>query len=387
MVYRRGQRPSYYFDAMTPRGWKQLCAHTPDKALSRKIESMWDELARRHRAWDLLGAVLDKRMDAAQLYDLWVETRQDVEEIRRRLRDVDVAGLVAEWYEFHSRNVKPDSAAHALAHVKVFFPPNACRMAADVTTEWLTLELSRYPGKRNTRRKVHSSLSSFLGYLTDVRRIFAVNPMTRVPCPAVERSRIRYYELDTVERIVEAQPTSERRALFALLYGTGIEVSVALSLTRADVWPDQKAIRAAGTKAHGRDRVARVANWAWPIVWEHSRNHLTTAPLFPPSWSRYTVSDWHRQTVGDGAKNRQGGVIRPGLSLRERLPLHNARHHWAVRRLRSGSTIQDVQIQLGHSSPQLTLTLYGRFMPSAEDRDRAEDRATEYEQTRRAKGA
>jgi hypothetical protein len=38
--------------------------------------------------------------------------------------------------------------------------------------------------------------------------------------------------------------------VFALQYGTAIEVSVALALTRADVWEASKEIRAAGTKAH-----------------------------------------------------------------------------------------------------------------------------------------
>jgi site-specific recombinase XerD len=51
-----------------------------------------------------------------------------------------------------------------------------------------------------------------------------------------------------------------RRALFALLHGTGAEVSVALRLTRADVDPAVKEIRAAGTKTHTRDRMARVAD-------------------------------------------------------------------------------------------------------------------------------
>jgi integrase len=150
-----------------------------------------------------------------------------------------------------------------------------------VTTEWLTERLYVYQGKPNRLRKVHSSWSQFFAYRTDVKGLDPVNPMAKVTRPTLQGSPIRFYELDVVERIVAYQPTTERRALVALLYGTGIEVSVALALTRADVWEATKEIRAAGTKAHSRDRVCRVAEWAWETVWDHCRLKLPGAALWP----------------------------------------------------------------------------------------------------------
>ena len=175
-----------------------------------------------------------------------------------------------------------------------------------------------------------------------------------------------------VERIIGHQPTAERRALFALMYGTGIEVSVALALTRSDVWEATKEIRAAGTKAHSRDRICRVADWAWDAVWGHCKTVFPGAPLWPAGWNRWTVSDWHRETVAAD-----------GLKLTQQFPLHCARDHWAVRAARAGTPIAVIQAQLGHGSPMLTLTKYGRFLPSASDRARWEEAATRYEQTRR----
>jgi integrase len=186
----------------------------------------------------------------------------------------------------------------------------------------------------------------------------------------VQSSPIRFYELDLVERIIAYQPTAERRALFALMYGTGIEVSVALALTRSDVWEATKEIRAAGTKAHSRDRVCRVADWAWDGVWGHCRAVFPGASLWPTAWNRWTLSDWHRQTTD-------------GLGLQQRFPLHCARDHWAVRAARAGTPIAVMQAQLGHGSPMLTLTKYGRFQPSASDRAKWEQEATKYEVARR----
>jgi integrase len=200
--------------------------------------------------------------------------------------------------------------------------------------------------------------------------------MDRVSRPAEEASPIRFYELDVVEQIVGWQPTEARRAFFALAYGSGIEVSVAIALARADFNPGTREVRAAGTKAHTRDRVVRIANWAWPIIWGHVSHFLPQARPWQ-AWSRWTASDWHRETVGWDPEAQRG------LNLDRRYPLHCARDHWAVMRLRSGAPVAVVQLQLGHESPTLTLRKYGRFIPSGADRDRVEQQASEYEERRR----
>jgi hypothetical protein len=87
--------------------------------------------------------------------------------------------------------------------------------------------------------------------------------------------------------------------------------------------------------------------------------------------------DWHRETVGFDAETSSG------LNLAHRHPLHAARDHWAVRAARAGTPIAVIRAQLGHGSPMLTLTKYGRFLPSASDRTRWVEEATKYEQQRR----
>lgn len=110
----------------------------------------------------------------------------------------------------------------------------------------------------------------------------------------------------------------------------------------------------------------------------HSRP-LAGRTLFP-GWNRWTLSDWHRETVG---WDEERGV---GLNLPARYPLHAARDHWAVMRLRSGAPIAVVQLQLGHGNPTLTRKKYGRFIPSGADRDRVEQAVTAYETRRRQVG-
>jgi integrase len=362
------RRRIYTFQAQTATGWKQLSSRTDSRDVAQQIEAMWRQLAG-IRAWDVLGPVLEGERSILTVFDAWNAAGRNAHVLRRLLADTDLEPLVATWAAIHERNVKGDSAAHALAHVRVLFPKDAPRLASQVTTAWLSEQLYAYPGKRNTLRKVASSWSVFLDYCTRIRGLFPVNPMDAVPRPDVEATPIRFYELEAVERIIGAQPTAERRAFFTLLYSTAIEVSTALQLTRGDIDLARKEIRGAGTKAYTRDRICRVAEWAWPTLAAHVHTMLPTAGLWPAGWSRWTVSDWHRETV-------------KALKLPP-YPLHNARDHWAVRQARAGTPVAVIQRQLGHGSPMLTLTKYGRFLPDAADRDHWEQEAGRAEARRR----
>lgn len=387
MVYKVTGGKSFVFQALQPGGnYVQLGTGAKDRSVAKDIAHMWEKLAQK-RAWDLLQPILGAKGRARArlllgLYDLWVKAKGDVETVRRLQRDRNVEPLVAEWETWYRGEVEADTVDHAVAHCRWLLPEGASRLVSEVTTDWLTQRLTAYEGKRNTRRKVHSSWSGFFGYLTRVHKLWPKNPMDDVPRPTAEESPIRFYELDVVERIVGWQPTEARRALMAFLYGTACDLSVALRLTRRDFFnPDGQEVRTAGTKTSTRDRVSRVADWAWPTIWAYVRTVLPDTRLW--SFDRWAVSDWHRQTVGVGTKDTHGKIVAPGLNLAHRHPLHCARDHWAVRYLRSGGAIQVVAAQLGHRDPNLTLKKYGRFIPSGIDRERMEQQATAYEERRR----
>ena len=82
--------------------------------------------------------------------------------------------------------------------------------------------------------------------------------------PPPNPPRCQFLELPDVLRVVEGAPPLFR-ALFALAYGAGIELGAILTLVESDVDPNRREVRARGSKAWTRDRIARVADWAWPI--------------------------------------------------------------------------------------------------------------------------
>ena len=127
--------------------------------------------------------------------------------------------------------------------------------------------------------------------------------MTR---PAVQGSPIRFYGRDVVERIVPYQPSPERRALFSLLYGTGIEVSTALGLTRADVWEATREVRAAGTKAHSRGQGLSGGGLGLGAGLDHCRRMLPAA-LRGPCWESVD-SPGLAPRDGSGPENSRDGI-------------------------------------------------------------------------------
>jgi integrase len=381
VVYKVSGGRSFVFQALTPTGaYVQLGTGAKDRAVAKDIEHMWGKLAQK-RAWDLLQPILtaqrrERARRLVQLYDRWRAAEGNVEAVRQRQQDRDVEPLVEEWSGWYRGEVAATTASDALAFVRWLLPAGTPRLASAIDAAWLTAKLTAYPGKRNTRRKVHSHWTSFFGYCRTVHKLWPASPMLDVPRPPAEETPIRFYELEVAQQIVGWQPTPARRAVMALFYGTGIEASIPAKLTRRMFDPTTKSVRAAGTKTRTRDRVSRVADWAWPIVWEYVKTFLPDAHPWP-GLTRYTASKWHRQTVSWDKETKAG------LNLPARHPLHCARDHWAVRYLRSGGAIQVVASQLGHADPNVTLRKYGRFRPDDVDRERMEEQATAYDARRR----
>jgi integrase len=206
-----------------------------------------------------------------------------------------------------------------------------------------------------TRRKYLAAAQSFATYLLEVG-VLTGNPVRDVSPPPAADPRCHFLELPDVLRVVEGA-TQPLRAIYALAYGAGLEVSAILRLVDADVDPAVRQVRARGTKSWTRDRLARVADWAWPIVAEHLATVLPGERVFR-GLDRWAVGEAHRQRLR-------------ALGL-EGYRLHDARHHWAVRMARAGAPFELIARQLGHRDVAMVAKVYGRFKPDTEERDRWE---------------
>jgi integrase len=178
-------------------------------------------------------------------------------------------------------------------------------------------------------------------------------PVRDVPAPRPNPPRQRYLSHTEVLRLVEAC-AEPWRTLEALVHGTGMEISAALTLTRGDVDFVNNAVHARGTKSRHRDRVCYVMAWAWPYVERHLRTIVGDAtPLFP-KLDRWRALDAHKAACA-------------AVEVKD-YRLHDARHTYAVTAIKHGASLEHVAKQLGHGSTQMVTSTYGRYSPTHHER-------------------
>jgi len=377
MVFRRRPRPQWFVYFPTRTGWVQRSTGTSHKATAQAMERMLIALGPRgKRDWEVLDAVLAEEITLGALFDAW--QRDDLDGLRARLKDVDLTEYLGPWQAWLGDRITPDTMSHYLAYLRTLMPegvpfwrsafmgPTVARWLATRTSLVLKREKAAHGSRRRpdaaarsisggTRRKYLAAAQSFAKYLLEVG-VLTNNPLRDVSPPPPADPRCHFLELPDVQRVVDgaAQPL---RAIYALAYGAGLEVSAILRLVDADVDAGARQVRARGTKAWTRDRLARVADWAWPFVAEHLSTVLPGERVFR-GVDRWGVGEAHRHRLR-------------ALGL-EGYRLHDARHHWAVRMARAGAPFELIARQLGHRDVAMVAKVYGRFKPDTEERDRWE---------------
>ncbi len=377
MVFNRPGRPNLYLAVPTRTGSVRRSTGTANKTIARMMARMLEEIGPSgRRDWEMLEAVVANRLTLGALFDAW--RMNNVENLRARLADEDLTVHIPVWRAWLTDQVRPQSADRYVAHLRTLMPEGRAFLRSDFTgpavTKWLAsrtaLVQKRRPSSKQSRRRENppprpvsgsskrkylAAVRSFAAYLRELG-ILTVNPARDVSAPRAAPPRCEFLDLQDATRVVEGAQ-APYRAIFALAYGAGLEVSAILALVDADVSPQAREVRARGTKWWTRDRIARVADWAWPYVEAHLKTVLPGERLFR-GIDRWKASNVHRERLRA-----------LGLPL---LRLHDARHHFAVRWVRAGVPAELVARQLGHRDATMVLKVYGRFAPQRIERDRWE---------------
>lgn len=347
-VYPRG---SVYAVGVPTRsgGWIKKTTGTRDKSVARAMGRMIDDLGPKgKRLWIFLDAVAKNRLSVATLYDFYAAGK--LEELREELADLNLEPLLSDWIKAIESNLVRDTVEHYELYVRSLIPEGERFARSGLKHERIVQWLSSRKVGPSTKRKYHAALSGFCEYLKDIG-VLQRNPLREVRAPSPAPARMRYLELADVNRLIEAQEPPYN-VLSALLHGTGMEVSVALNLKKRDVDLLRREVRAKGTKTKYRDRHAKVAEWAWPIIERHIALLTPNAPLFP-GISRWTASDKHREAC-------------QRLEI-EDYQLKDSRHTYAVRAIRAGASFEVVARQLGHVDTTMVVKVYGRFKPTEQE--------------------
>ena len=186
------------------------------------------------------------------------------------------------------------------------------------------------------------------------RDIIEHNPISDLTWPRENAPRESWLPLEDVIRLVDAQP-ERYRTLAALREGTGAEISAALKVRRRDLDQTRSAVHLRGTKTAHRDREAFVDPWAMERLagYIQARRFAPDAPLFDG-------------ITGQNALRVQRKALK-ALGLPADYTLHDARHSYAVRKMKAGAEPQLVASNLGHRDATMVLRVYGKYRPVASD--------------------
>ena len=406
MPYRKKGNPTWYVRVPTGTGSVQRSTGSNDKKAAQAIERMLAQFqrGRKREYFSLIYAVHDGRLTLLQLLDADDRNRLDMLQAQVEGASAPASGSSAPvsllqelelWAKALRFHVAPDTVAHYDFMVRTFVDIDSLSTRqrgrsprklqqyldavvrphsptlADFRKATLSAWFRSVPVSGSTRRKYHAAMTSFVEHLIERDLLPDDNPMRRVKAPRANDPRCRFLETVEAIHLVKSMPTPEHRAFQALLAGTGIEVGVACALRRRDVYIGDREIYARGTKTHSRQRIVRVAEWAWPTVEAWLAPLAPEARLFPGIRTRKDAALAYVPIINVLAQQNPAFA---GYQMRDH------RHTYAVRAARAGTPPQLIARQLGHANPVMVLKVYGQFMPSGDERDTWERRASAYDE-------
>lgn len=233
----------------------------------------------------------------------------------------------------------------------------------DLTSEWLRkyrLWLNRYEtaegrGLRAATQAYHLiALRGFLKYLAK-RGMESLDPAL-VELPRAHRPQVTFLHVDEIERILAEIPEDTEtglrdRAIFELLFSSGLRVSELIALNRDSVNLERKefVVRGKGQK----DRPVFLSESAAKAIGDYLDERKDSLPALFLNNSRNqpaagTSGDYRRLTPRSVERMISGYVRKAGIT--KHVTPHTLRHSFATDLLMNGADLRAVQSLLGHAN-------------------------------------
>lgn len=247
------------------------------------------------------------------------------------------------------------------------FDPENDLKPSDITEEWLRkyrLWLNRYTTERGKNLTIMTqnyhliALRGFLKYLAK-RKIKSLDPVL-VDLPRTHRAQVTFLYVDEINRIVEQIPLDTEdglrdKAIFELLFSTGLRVSELVGLNRQDVNLSRREfmVRGKGQK----DRPVFISQQAADAVQDYLDERKDSLPALFLNNSRNqpmvgTRGDYRRLTPRSIERIINKYVRMAGIT--KHVTPHTLRHSFATDLLTNGADLRSVQSLLGHSNISTT---------------------------------
>ena len=223
------------------------------------------------------------------------------------------------WQAWLRDRLQPDTAAHYLAHVRTLMPDDRPFWRSGLTgpavARWLATRTGLVQKRRVNRGRLtpavvsrtatgerldesskFAAVQSFATYLFEVGRP-GHEPRSRRARPRRRPApRCLFLELPNAPAAGRGSAQAVPSHLRARRWGrAGGQRHPSRSWSRTSILAPRQ-VRARGTKAWTRDRAARVADWAWPVVEAHLATVMPGERVFR-GLDRWQASDLHRERL------------------------------------------------------------------------------------------
>lgn len=206
---------------------------------------------------------------------------------------------------------------------------------------------------RTTVSRVLSAIRGFFNYLLR-REIVSANPAHSIKAPKKQRKLPQILSVDEMSRLLRSfpndDPLAERnRAMFELLYASGIRVQELVSLITDDLDGSEEFIRVMGKGS--KERLVPLGDYARQALRKYLRDSRPLLAL-PEERGLFVNFRGQRITVR-GVQYILDQHIRQ-VGILKNISPHKIRHSFATHLLDGGADLRAVQDLLGHS--QLSTT-------------------------------
>ncbi len=238
---------------------------------------------------------------------------------------------------------------------------------ADITAEWLRkyrLWLNRYQTERDkglsvTTQAYHLiALRGFLKYLAK-RGIKSLDPVL-VELPKTHRPQVTFLHVDEIDRILAEIPLDTEdglrdRAIFELLFSTGLRISELTNLNRDSVNLQRKefVVRGKGQK----DRPVFISQSAADALQDYLDERKDSLPALFLNNSRnqpMTGTNGNYRRLSPRSVERIINKYVRAAGITKHVTPHTLRHSFATDLLMNGADLRSVQSLLGHANISTT---------------------------------
>ena len=253
------------------------------------------------------------------------------------------------------RGLSNNTVAAYRADLAAFASACHAKTARSVTASTVTGyfgALVREGRKPTTLARKISSVRQFFGYLSTTKRV-SDNPAAAYRAPRISRYHPDYLAPAEIDAIISTAAQDEKdgkrnRAIFELLYGSGLRLSELINLRISDIEFEAGFLRVIGKGDKQRlvpmGELAREAVKRYLEIRKESGRSMVEEVIINRSGKRFSrVGLW---------KTVKRVVLRAGIT--KRVTPHTFRHSFATHLLEGGADLRMVQEMLGHADISTT---------------------------------